>query len=177
MNKEQLLVAIDNCKNKSDIYVIFGYSKNPNSRSISKVKQQIKDITGKDLDSLFSSRFYTTKVCPVCNKEYIRYTRDIGTTCSNACANSYFRSGLNNPNANFDNYRTICFHYHKKQCVVCAEANIVEVHHLDENNINNAPSNLIPLCPTHHKYWHSGFKYLVEPKILEYIITWKNNRV
>lgn len=32
---------------------------------------------------------------------------------------------------------------------------IVEVHHYDGDRNNNELSNLIPLCPTHHRYWHS----------------------
>jgi hypothetical protein len=59
--------------------------------------------------------------------------------------------------------------YHKKECVVCGENNIVEVHHLDGNSKNNLPKNLIPLCPTHHQYWHSKFKHLVVDKINQYI--------
>ncbi len=44
---------------------------------------------------------------------------------------------------------------------------------MDENNLNNNPSNLIPLCPTHHQYWHSNFKYLIEKRVLAYIDEWK----
>jgi len=64
---------------------------------------------------------------------------------------------VNSPNyqkalKNNKNYRTICFNYHKKKCVCCEESLIVEVHHFDENKENNSPDNLIPLCPTHHRY-------------------------
>lgn len=90
-------------------------------------------------------------------------------TCSYSCANKKFRTGENNGNWKQDCYVTTCFLYHKKECVICGEQNIVEVHHLDENNKNNSPTNLVPLCPNHHKYWHSKFKYLVEQKILDYM--------
>jgi hypothetical protein len=63
------------------------------------------------------------------------------------------------------NYRTICWAHHKKECVICGENKIVAVHHYDHNHNNNDPSNLIPLCPTHHVYVHSGHKSLVEDKI------------
>jgi 5-methylcytosine-specific restriction endonuclease McrA len=69
------------------------------------------------------------------------------------------------------NYRTICFNIHKKECVVCGENKIVAVHHYDHNHYNNEPSNLIPLCPTHHHYVHS--KYEIEVK--EAIDEWRNN--
>jgi hypothetical protein len=111
------------------------------------------------------------KVCPICEQIF---NTSLGsprekTTCSHSCANSYFRSGINNPNWKESSYRTTCFHYHKKECVVCKESKIVEVHHLDEDNTNNSPENLIPLCPTHHQYWHSKYKVEIEHTILEYI--------
>ena len=55
-----------------------------------------------------------------------------------------------------------------KACIVCGEDNIVAVHHYDHNKKNNEPSNLIPLCPTHHQYVHSRYKHLVEDKIEVY---------
>ena len=90
-------------------------------------------------------------------------------TCSYACSNKHFRTGENNGNWKQESYRSTCFLYHKKECVVCGENNIVEVHHLDGNSKNNLPKNLIPLCPTHHQYWHSKFKHLVVDKINQYI--------
>lgn len=90
-------------------------------------------------------------------------------TCSYSCANKKFRSGENNGNWKQDTYVTTCFLYHKKECIICGEQNIVEVHHFDENKKNNSPTNLVPLCPTHHQYWHSRFKYLVEQKVIDYM--------
>lgn len=126
------------------------------------------------------------KNCPICGKEFITIIdgpRKPKITCSHSCANSYFRSGLNNPNTKKikDNeikhtakYRTICFHYHEKKCIICDEKNIVSVHHYDENHKNNNPDNLIPLCPTHHQYVHSRFKHLVIDKINQYILEFRN---
>lgn len=146
---------------------------------------------GKDLDSLISrhdidtshfdkgakrlSRSRTkhkkiTKSCPVCSKQFT--TKEGGSyateTCSRSCANTYFRSGVNHPNWKDSVYRTTCFYFHKKECVVCGENIMVEVHHLDENHKNNLPNNLIPLCPTHHRYWHSNHKYMIENVVLDY---------
>ena len=95
-------------------------------------------------------------------------------TCSYSCANTYFRSGEQNGNWKQDSYRSTCFLYHKKECVVCGENKIVEVHHMDENRNNNSPENLIPLCPNHHQYWHSRFRHLVEEIVIKYITDWKN---
>lgn len=111
------------------------------------------------------------KLCVVCNKPIKAYKKN--TTCSHSCSNKHFRTGPNNGSWKDDVYRTTCFHYHKKECVVCKEINIVEVHHLDEKHSNNDPSNLIPLCPTHHQYWHSRFKHLIEKQVLEYQKQWQ----
>ena len=145
--------------------------------------QYLKIITDKmyiwDIKFLnpYSSRKYDdiVKICPVCN---IKFNTKSGgsnehTTCSHSCSNTYFRSGKNNGNYTGTNYRTICFSYHKKECIICGENNIVEVHHLDENHDNDKIVNLIPLCPTHHKYWYSKHKHLIESKVLEYIRTFK----
>jgi hypothetical protein len=113
------------------------------------------------------------KLCVVCRTPI--KTKRLGvvaTTCSHSCSNTHFRSGPSNPNWKEDSYRSTCFYHHKKECVVCGESNIVDVHHLDENNKNNSPSNLIPLCPTHHMYWHSRHKHLIEQQVLEYAQNW-----
>ena len=117
------------------------------------------------------------KDCPICGTKFTtgKDSPREKITCSHSCANSYFRSGVNNPNWKENSYRTTCFHFHKKECIVCGENKIVEVHHLDENNKNNSPNNLIPLCPTHHQYWHSRYKEEIEQIVIDYIT--KFNRV
>lgn len=91
------------------------------------------------------------------------------STCSHSCSNTLYRTGPNHGNWKPEQYRSTCFHYHKRVCVVCGEQNIVEVHHHDGNKQNNNPENLIPLCPTHHQYWHSRFRLLVEQQITDFI--------
>jgi HNH endonuclease len=110
------------------------------------------------------------KLCPVCNNTFSSKS----TTCSYACSNKHFRSGENNGNWKEDAYRSTCFEYHRKECIICKEENLVEVHHLDENHMNNSPENLIPLCPTHHQYWHSKYKHIVEKQVIDYISEWKS---
>ena len=117
----------------------------------------------------------TNKVeCKFCKKPILNF-RHNKATCSRSCANSFFKTGENNGNWKQDAYQSTCFLHHNKKCVVCGEINIVAAHHLDENHQNNAPENLIPLCPTHHQYWHSKFRHLVEPTVREYIANWKKN--
>ena len=105
--------------------------------------------------------------CPVCGKPIKNYR--CGTTCSHACANTHFRSKEDNPGWRKDSYRSTCFLHHDKKCAICGESNIVAVHHFDENRTNNEPSNLIPLCPTHHQYMHSQFRVLIIDEVKKYI--------
>lgn len=70
-------------------------------------------------------------------------------------------------------YQRICFTYHPHKCCICGEEKIVAVHHYDGNHFNNEPSNLVPLCPTHHCYIHSRFKNLIIDKVMEYIENFK----
>lgn len=72
-------------------------------------------------------------------------------------------------------YKKICFKYHPHKCCVCGEENVVAVHHYDGNHFNNEPSNLLPLCPTHHVYIHSKYKNLIIDKINSYIEEFKKN--
>lgn len=123
-----------------------------------------------------------TKTCPICGNCFetkLGHKKE-KTVCSHSCANTYFRSGKLNPNYKNDDelngvasYVIICFRYHEKKCVCCDEKNIVEVHHYDNNKKNNKPENLIPLCPTHHKYWHSKFRSLIRSIIDEYVENFK----
>ena len=106
------------------------------------------------------------KVCPVC--ETVFYTAL--ATCSYACSNKHFRSGLMNGNWKGKDYRNIAKINHTMECIICGENRIVAVHHYDENHMNNAPANLVPLCPTHHQYVHSRYKDLVMEQIHKYVV-------
>ena len=116
------------------------------------------------------------KVCPVCTKKFKTRSGQSKekTTCSRSCANVFFKSGQANGNYKGTHYRTICFSLHEHKCAICDEKNIVEVHHFNGNKSDNNPLNLIPLCPTHHQYWHSRFRNLIESKIFKYIDKIKN---
>lgn len=114
------------------------------------------------------------KTCPVCNKQFT--SRWKSTTCSYSCSNKLFRTGENNGNWKEDVYQTTCFQHHKKECVVCGENKIVAVHHMNEDHSDNRPENLIPLCPTHHQYFHSKYRNEVEQIIRDYTQKWKTNR-
>jgi hypothetical protein len=112
------------------------------------------------------------KICPVCQQEF-KPTRKTQITCSKSCANTHFRTGKDNNRwkggISQDYYKKVCFSFHDRKCIVCSEANIIEAHHLDRNKKNNSPENLIPLCPTHHRYCHSQFREIIEKKIDKYL--------
>ena len=127
------------------------------------------------------------RVCITCNKSFVFPAGKRGLeqkTCSRSCSNTQYRSGSNNGNwkhpdqrSDWDvRYRTRCFDHHKKECVVCGESNVVAVHHMDEDHSNESPENLIPLCPTHHVYWHSRYRSLIEAQVFKYIEDWKSQR-
>lgn len=91
--------------------------------------------------------------------------------CTRTCANSTggkAKAAIHHPDA-VASYQAVCFRYHEKECVVCEEKNIVAVHHYNENHDDNRPENLVPLCPTHHMYMHSRYKYLIEDQVEEYV--------
>ena len=106
--------------------------------------------------------------CAVCTKPIKNYKESKGT-CSRSCANKHFRSGEDNGNWKGERYQTLCWTFHKKECVVCKEDKIVAVHHYDHNHDNNDPTNLVPLCPTHHGYIHSRYADLVQPTVDKYV--------
>jgi len=110
------------------------------------------------------------KKCPVCEQPIKDYKHNI--TCSNKCKMIHFSEmykeygKTSHPHSH---YRTVCFDNHEKKCIICNENKIVSVHHIDGNENNNDPKNLVPLCPTHHCYLHSRYKNLIIDKINEYM--------
>ena len=48
-----------------------------------------------------------------------------------------------------------------EKCVLCGFDKVVDLHHLDQNKKNNSTTNLIGLCPNHHKMLHD-FRYRAE---------------
>lgn len=108
------------------------------------------------------------KKCPICNTQFLE---KIGsprerTVCSKACANTYFKSGKNNPNwKEDDELSNHSVKYRKKFSdleFICARCGYnefkcsVQIHHIDENRKNNNKENLIPLCANCHSALHSN---------------------
>ncbi len=155
-----------------------------NGRTIKKVdcKYCSKTFTSFHI-KLHESKCYLNPInltlCPKCNEPIKDYKSN--KTCSNKCANSLFKQ-LGPEHWNFKGekswcYRKICFNYHGSNCIICNEPYFVEAHHIDENRENNEKENLIPLCLVHHKYVHSKYKFLIEEKIKNYLIEFKNGSI
>jgi hypothetical protein len=111
------------------------------------------------------------KHCKRCNKEFSItgrtktksfYRRDYCSISCSKARDAYWAK-------NISYYTTICWKYHKKECIICGEDKIVAVHHYDSNHNNNKPSNLIPLCPTHHQYIHSKYKSEILNRVEVYV--------
>lgn len=142
------------------------------TRNIKQIREFLKS------QGIDTSHFYVghprkydviNKKCPICGNVFESlsgHPRE-KVTCSGSCSNTYF-ARKKQGNKKYTWYRTICFKYHKKECVVCKENKAVDVHHFDSNKKNNLPENLIPICPTHHQYWHSKHRHLIFDKVNQF---------
>lgn len=74
-------------------------------------------------------------------------------------------------------YTSVARRNHENKCIVCGFDKILEVHHVNENHDDNRADNLVFLCPSHHRLYHSRYKYEVVPHIKEYLERWKNRVV
>ena len=185
MNTIDLIDTIKNSSSKKEVCLKLGLPDNGRSTNFIKnfINENKIDISHFRIEQANRKRKYKVikKLCPICGKEFEtqKGIKKEKSTCSSSCANSFFRSGENNPNYKRNGgredlvYRKICFKHHKKECVVCEENVIVEVHHYDGNHDNNEPKNLVPLCPTHHKYWHSKHRLLIKDCVDTYVNKFK----
>ena len=174
MEEEKVREVFASCYTKSDVCRQLGFPTNGTGmRKVNSLAEEL-DISTEHFDPHYKSkqRKYPKieKECPVCKEIFVasKGSPKEKTVCTRACANTYFRSGPDNGRWSDDSYRSTCFHYHDKECVVCGEHRIVAVHHYDEDRTNNSPENLIPICPTHHEYVHSKYSHLVEDQIEKY---------
>jgi hypothetical protein len=180
ISKEEFLNACINSNGPAQVLKKLGFCENGSDRSyLKKIAKQYNV----ELPKYKSPTKYQVieKKCPVCDKIFktSKGIKGEKTVCSRSCSNTYFKSGENNPNYKdgFDGdkaYRKICFKHHPKKCCICGFDHIVEVHHMDCNKENNKPNNLIPLCPNHHRMFHSRHRQLILSSIEDYI---QNNGV
>lgn len=173
---------INSSKSFTDLLRKFNYQ--CNGRTLTKIKKLLSEkFDTSNIDKYKTPTKYNKieAICPICGSTFttLKDHPRSKTTCSYACSNTYFRSGRNNGATKPEHilklskhpeaYRTLCFRYHKKECIICKEHLIVEVHHYDHNHENNEINNLVPLCPTHHKYVHSRHRQLIQFQIDKYV--------
>lgn len=163
LTDDELVDICDNFTSASEYLRSLGYSDNGRYLKVLTTRKE-------ELGLEWKSRTQHKK-CLGCGKLF-KPSRSTQTTCSKGCSNSVYRSGINHYtySEDKDNYRTLCFAHNEKKCVVCGEANIVAVHHYDENHNNNEINNLVPLCPTHHQYMHSKYKPLISDIVDKWVI-------
>jgi len=165
INKDELVITVKESNSFIEVAKKLNKSGGPNIKRLCLANNiDTSHFTKKRVSEI-------TKTCPVCKKQFTGLPCKVKNkkTCSYACSNKFFRTGEGNGNWKKDAYRSTCFLHHKKECIICGENKIVTVHHYDENHKNNSPENLVPLCPTHHQYYHSKFRKEVEKKIDTYI--------
>ena len=168
--KAELAKIVKSSKFKKDLHLNLGIYSNGNTSKLVNDLLKYHNITFTKIQ--YNQKYIKIlKVCPVCRTNFnvLEGEPKEKTTCSNSCSNTYFHSGYNNGNFKGNQYRTLCFAEHKRECVICKESLAVDVHHFDENRNNNSVENLVPLCPTHHRYWHSKHRHLVYDDIVLYI--------
>ena len=167
----QLKDIVAKCYSKSEVirelgWKDSGYARRKVDEAISKYSL---DISHFQLNRDKKKYEDVTKICPVCNSQFVtrKHPKKEGTTCSKSCAATWFKTGDTNPNWKGKSYRKMTFKVYGHKCFVCDERKILDVHHRDGNHNNNTIENLLPMCPTHHRYLHSKYRQEVETKINE----------
>lgn len=113
--------------------------------------------------------------CEICQKPMSVPTTSKRRFCSTVCSSTHHRSvisGKNNPvwqggvdalrlrhagsQRAWIRLRTKIVDRDLGKCVVCASQKKLHVHHIDVNNTNNTPSNLVTLCAKCHFAWHGA---------------------
>lgn len=164
-----LIDVVSKCYSKSEVIRQLGWKDNGASRrKLDGLIETLKlDITHFQLNAAKKKYQQITKVCPVCKTEFItrKHPKKEGTTCSKSCAATWFKTGDTNPNWKGKSYRKSAFKQYGHKCIVCDESKILDVHHLDGNHNNNSVDNIVPMCPTHHRYMHSKYRSEIQSKI------------
>lgn len=109
-------------------------------------------------------------ICSFCNKSFYRneYRKSKSKSGLHFCCREHkdnaqkVHGGVEGFYSNFKDgnrisYRDVAFEYHQEECNRCGykkHKEILEVHHIDRNRNNNAPSNLEVICPNCHMEDH-----------------------
>jgi len=161
---------INDCNGYIDIMRKLGLKVKPGR--VPKIHNQIElfnlDITHFNNDNR-RSRYDVARICRICNKSF--YTREQGKhtrrCCSLSCTKEYYLK-YSTDGIIQGNYRTLCFQFHEKKCVVCENPVKTTVHHYDEDRTHNDPRNLVPICYEHHNGLHGEIDEVVQLLVDDY---------
>src|SRR3989304_1924875 len=98
-------------------------------------------------------------ICERCGRSMLIHSKGLCKGCYNFVFYSDATKARNykkKHNIDLESYKKIT-----QSCVICGFDKIVDLHHLDENHENNSKTNLVGLCPNHHKMFHD-FRYRKE---------------
>lgn len=98
-------------------------------------------------------------ICKRCGREMHLHAKEL----CRGCYNFVFRLDANKA-YNYKKEFGLDYKTYKRltqKCVICGFDKIVDLHHLDEKKQNNSETNLVSLCPNHHKMLHD-FRYRAE---------------
>ena len=95
-----------------------------------------------------------------------RCKREMPIKCKGLCPGCYnfvFQLDKNKAWNQRKNYQIDIEDYKQitSKCIICGFEKVVDLHHLDQNKNNNSKTNLLGLCPNHHKMLHD-YRYRQE---------------
>ncbi len=97
ITRQELELSLEGSVFMSEVFEKLGYSRNPNDYVRRRV-QGLFDHYNIDNKKALGRNKFDTRCCPVCGKKFKVRRNESKTTCSRSCANTYFRSGADNPN-------------------------------------------------------------------------------
>lgn len=101
----------------------------------------------------------TIKTCKRCGKLKEIHAKELCASCYNIVyhsENSKIYNQRKTTDLDLATYRKLT-----QKCAICDFDKIVDLHHIDFNKKNNNSSNLVGLCPNHHRMANT-FKYRSE---------------
>jgi hypothetical protein len=93
------------------------------------------------------------RICKHCKRERPHQAKEM---CHSCFSKVYHYDHIKN--SNYRRYHNISVELYKritKRCGVCGFDKVVDLHHLDHDKKNNSETNLVGLCPNHHKMLHN----------------------
>lgn len=145
------------------------------SISVATFKTRIPDYKG---NQGFSKNRYKkqlhiqeTRHCERCNKSFAvdMFTASKSPSVQRFCSKVCGRAKAAESKIP-KHYKTIAKRaYGHLKCCVCGFDKIVDIHHADHNHNNDDPKNLVPLCPNHHRMYHSKYVEEVKPFVDKFL--------